>query len=393
MSSLTTAPPPTVEPRADALSRIGAAADARTDELDAGRRLPDDLHLEAARAGLYRQLVPRSMGGPGLAPLEWFRNGVALAHHDASLAWVVTQGAAELAWIAVGGDDEWARDLLSDPLATSASSSAGLGTLTVDGASSRIAGRWAFNTGSPAAAWIGGMALVDGAADAAGRPVIRWAWVPADRAEVLDDWDPTGLRGTGSHSTVIPTQEIPTAWTFSPHDPTGNDRGPHRVLVGNGNWPIAASVAAVQLGNARRALDEAAALVLDTSPPPAFVPLARNAAVQRMLSEAEGLWAAALAGVERELEALWAEARRDGELRTERRVRTHRAALTANALSVRVVDLVAEATGTRSMQRRHVLGRCRRDAHALEAHISVNGASAELNAAMSLGLVEPHLLV
>ena len=41
MSSLTTAPPPTVEPRADALSRIGAAADARTDELDAGLRLPD----------------------------------------------------------------------------------------------------------------------------------------------------------------------------------------------------------------------------------------------------------------------------------------------------------------------------------------------------------------
>lgn len=373
--------------------QLGEAADTRTAELDVARQLPHDIHLAAARAGLYRQLVPTELGGLGATPLEWFRTGLGLARHEASLAWVIIQGAAELAWIAVGGDDAWAREVLGDPLATSASSSAGAGSLSIEGGSSRFGGRWAFNTGSPGADWIGGLALVDGAVDARGLPVIRWGWVPADRARVLDDWDPTGLRGTGSHSTLIPDQAIPTAWTFSPHDPTANDRGPHRVLVGNGNWPIAASVAAVQLGNARRALDEATRVVLEKAPPPAFVPLSLNAAVQRLLVEAEGLWVAALAGVERELDAMWAEAEEASELSSAQRVRLHRANLAANALAVRAVDLACEATGTTSMQRRHVLSRCRRDAHALQAHIAVNGAAAELNARVALGALPEHLLV
>ena len=58
----------------------------------------------------------------GVEPLDWFRTGVELARHEASFGWVVTQGAAELGWIGAGGDDGWARELLGDPLATSASS-------------------------------------------------------------------------------------------------------------------------------------------------------------------------------------------------------------------------------------------------------------------------------
>lgn len=375
------------------VAELGAAADARTDELDAQRRVPDDLYLGAARARLFRQLVPREMGGLGATPLEWFRTGVELARHEASLGWVVTQGAAELGWIAAGGDDRWARELLADPSATSASTSAGAGSLSIDGDTARVSGTWTFNSGSPSATWIGGLVVGTHAADPDGRTVVRWAWVPADRAEVLDDWDPIGLRGTGSHSTVIPEQEIPTAWTFSPWDPTDNDRGPHRVLVGNGNWPIAVSVAATQLGNARRALDEATRVVLDKAPPPDFAPLAGNAAVQRALAEAEGLWAAAVASVERELEAMWTEAAVDGELSRARRVSLHRANLAANGLAVRVVDLAGEVTGTTSVARRHVLSRCVRDAYALRAHIATNGASAEHNARVALGLAPDHLLV
>src|SRR5690606_1861144 len=146
--------------------------------------------------------------------------------------------------------------------------------------------------------------------------------------------------GTGSHSTRIVDQEIPTAWTFSPSDPTTNDRGPHRALVGNGFWPVATAVAATQLGNARRALDEAARIVLEKAPAPAFTPLAENAAVQRTLSEAEGWWLAAVAGVERELAAMWDEAERTGEVSVAQRVRLHRANVAANALAVQVVDAI-----------------------------------------------------
>jgi alkylation response protein AidB-like acyl-CoA dehydrogenase len=374
------------------VAELGALADARTAELDAGARLPGDLYDAAARAGLFRQLVPRALGGRGATPLEWFRTGMELARYEASLGWVVTQGAAELGWIGAGADDGWALQVLADPLATSASSSAGVGTLAVDGATSRFSGRWASNTGSTNASWIGGLALIEGATGEGGAPVIRWGWVPADRAEVVEDWDTTGLRGTGSHSTVIAEQEIPTAWTFAPDAPTDNDRGAHRVLVGNGFWPIATSVAAVQLGNARRAIDEATAVIQKKAPAPTYAPLSGNAAVQRALVEAEGLWDAARASVERELEAMWAMAIRQGELTVRQRVRLHRANLHANAAAVRAVDLLCEATGTTSLARAQVLSRCQRDSLALRSHIVVGGTAHELNAAAHLG--EPiHFLV
>jgi alkylation response protein AidB-like acyl-CoA dehydrogenase len=383
-------PSPTI---GGAVTRLGELADSRRAELDRACRIPDDIALDVARAGLFRQLVSPELGGSGARPLDWFRTGVELARHEPSLGWVVTQGAAELGWIGAGADDRWARDVLADPLAASASTRAGLGTLVVDGGTSRVSGTWAFNTGCQSATWIGGLTLVEGATDDDGLPVTRWAWVPAARAEVLEDWNADGLRATGSHSTVIPEQEIPTTWTFSPEEPTSNDRGPYRVLVGNGSWPIATAVAATQLGNARRTLDEAVAVVLAKAPPPLFKPLARNAAVQRTITEAEGLWAAANASVERELDAMWDEARAFGELRRTTRVALQRANLAANGLAVRVVDLATELAGATAIARDHVLSRCRRDAHALAAHITVGGAAAELNARVALGQPESHILV
>ena len=380
--------PPTLS-----VSALGAAADDRRAELESGRRIPPDLYEQALRAGLFRQLVAPDLGGDGAPPGAWFRTGMELARHEASLAWVVTQGAAELGWIAAGGDPSWAADVLADPLGCSASSVAGLGELVVDGARSRFHGRWAFNTGCQGATWIGGLALVAGTGGSSGRPEVRWGWVPAARARIVEDWDPSGMRGTGSHTTVIDEQEIATAWTFDPKAPTTNDRGAHRCLVGNGNWPIAAAVAAVQLGNARRALDEARAVIGAKAPPPDFVRLADNAAVQRALVEAEGFVQAGTATMEQELDAMWAEASVRHELTAATRVRLHRAALTADLLAVRAVEAACSMTGTASTSRGHVLGRCRRDAEALHAHVSVNGMAAEHNAKVDLGAVERSILV
>ena len=372
---------------------LGAAADARTHELHDARRVPDDLYRDAIDTGLFRQLVAADLGGLDRAPLEWFRTGVELARHEPSLSWVITQGAAELGWIAAGGDDGWAREVLADPRAVSASSTAGLGRLAITADGTRFSGRWRFNTGCHGASWIGGLAVVDGASDERGMPLVRWGWVPADRAQIVDDWRPSGLHGSGSHSTVIDEQEIDPRWTFDVFSTTSNDRGPYRTMVGNGNWPIAASTAAVQLGNARRALDEARAVVTTKAPMPDYRVLAANAAVQRGLTEAEGLWQAALASVERELEAMWDESVIHGELSVSTRVGLHRANVTASRLAVHIVDSVVELTGSEAVAHHHVLARCHRDAHALRPHISVGGAAMEHNAQVALGLEADHRLV
>ena len=275
---------------------LGAAADLRSAELSDGRRVPDDLYQAAAEAGLFRQLVGTQLGGTGAAPLEWFRTGVELSRHEASFGWVVTQGAAEMGWIAAGADERWAAEVLRDHVATSASSTAGFGRMSRVGTNWRFGGRWSFNTGCQSAGWIGGLAVVMG--DDGAQTGTRWGWVPADRARIVEDWDPTGFRGTGSHTTVIEEQDIPSEWTFDPMAPTSNDRGPHRCLVGNGNWPIATSVAATQLGIARRAIDETRTVLLGKTRRPDMVPLAQLATIQSEFVSLEGLWGAASAGVD-----------------------------------------------------------------------------------------------
>jgi alkylation response protein AidB-like acyl-CoA dehydrogenase len=95
--------PDTAESVLAIATELGAVAHARWEELDSGCRVPGDLYEAALRAGLFRSLVPAEMGGSGLCPLDWVRIGVELARHDASLGWVITQGAVELGWIATAG--------------------------------------------------------------------------------------------------------------------------------------------------------------------------------------------------------------------------------------------------------------------------------------------------
>lgn len=375
------------EPTLEVATDLGTQADARWTELDGHCRLPMDLYEAALAARLFRTLVPMDMGGTGGTPVDWFRLGVELATHEPSLGWVITQGAAELGWIAAGADPDWATEVLRDPLGSSASTIAGFGELTLDGPTASLRGRWSFNSGVHGATWIGGLSLVKGGSSPDGALEVRFGWVPAERAEIVEDWDPTGMRGTGSHSVIIAEQAIDPAWTFSPFDPTANDRGPHRCLVGNGNWPIAGAVAATQLGAARRALDEATRIVIDKAPPPDFTPLADNASVQRILVRAEGLWNACQASVERELDAMWDEATLHGELSAARRVALFAAHVTATEQSVSIVNTMCELTGTVAVDRTQPLSRSRRDTQALQGHLASNGASIERAAQVKLGLL------
>ncbi len=349
------------------------------------RPLPADLYQAALAAGLFRTLVPTALGGTGGSPVDWFRIGLELAWHEPSLGWVVSQGAAELGWLTVGSDPAFAREVLADPLGSSSTTIAGIGELAIDGDTATFGGRWAFDTGCTGATWIGGLVMIAGAVSPEGLPVLRFACVPADRAEIADDWNPTGLRGTGSHSITIPKQTIDPTWTFTPFEPTPHDYGPHRCLVGNGNWPIATSVAATQLGAARRALDEAKEILITKAPPPAFVPLANNAAVQRAYLRAEGLWNACRSSVERELALMWDEAERFGELSSAQRVRLFAANATANEQAVAIIDSMCELTGTVTVDRTHPLSRCRRDTEVLRGHLAANGQSVEYGGAVALG--------
>ena len=379
----------------ETLAALGDEADRRTAELSDACRIPGDLYELAATSGLFRQLVATDLGGLGRTPLEWFRNGLALARHEASLGWVVTQGAAVLGQLASGGDPTWSTQVLADPRAAVAASIAGGGTLTPADDGYLVQARWDFVSGCDGATWLGGLAVLplDGTAEGELPFELRWVLVPADRARIERTWDSIGLRGTGSHTLTIEQQRVPAAWTYRTGIASPHRTDPHAWTVGNGNWVIGTSVAATQLGIARRALDEVTALLPTKAPAPEFVPLAENAAARRALMAAEGRWAAAVHLAEVTLADLWEHAVAGRPLDAATRVSVAVANATANRMGVEVVRAAGDLAGTSLVPADHPLGRCLRDASALQGHISANAAIFDRAGAIHLGLAEPDALV
>jgi alkylation response protein AidB-like acyl-CoA dehydrogenase len=309
-----------------------------------------------------------------------------MARHEASFGWVVTQGAVELGYIAAGGDPIWAEEVLSDPRAASATSVSGMGILRRGSNGLTFGGRWAFNTGAHGATWIGGLATFEGSTP----PDVRLAWVPAERAEIPEDWDPSGLRGSGSGSTVIPEQPIDEAWILRPFSAAIGSQSPYGCLLGNGNWPIACSVAATQLGAARRAIDEAALYLHAKLSAVEAQSLAHNPVLQREIIHAEAMWSACRASIERELESMWVEANADRTLSIAQRVRLLVANSLATKQSLRIIESMCELTGTLSIRRDHPLSRARRDAQTLGGHRAVNGEALEYAGKVWLGVIPEH---
>ena len=65
---------------------------ARRDEIEAARRLPEDLARELARAGFFRIFLPEAYGGLDLPPMGGIEVFEELAQADASVAWCVWNG-------------------------------------------------------------------------------------------------------------------------------------------------------------------------------------------------------------------------------------------------------------------------------------------------------------
>ena len=78
---------------------------------------------------------------------------------------------------------------------------------TAEGDSYLVSGRWAFASGIDHCDWLMGGCIVfeNGTRKmlAEGRPDIRLALFPAAEVEVIDTWNVSGLRGTGSHDMQV----------------------------------------------------------------------------------------------------------------------------------------------------------------------------------------------
>jgi alkylation response protein AidB-like acyl-CoA dehydrogenase len=374
----------------DVVERIADDAARRSGEIEDAGELPADLLDAVLGAGLLRLGLPAHLGGHDLDPLEWFRVVRRVAEGDGSTGWLVAAATSFHDIVAAGADPVLQDRFFGDRRAHLAGGVNGDGVARRTRDGMEVSGRWGFASGCRSATWLGGLCLEDVGAATAAPPSFRWVMVPADRAEICPSWDVTGLRGTGSHTVVLPPQTVPEAWTFPfpfPLDHPVTAARPHGIAA-RGLWPTAVALAGTQLGIARRGMDEVATFARGKHRRGAPAPLIDEQIFARRLTQAEAAWRAAVRGLESVLVELAASARAGDALGVRARIEVRLLATHAAQTGSSIVRECAELAGAGAIARSHPIARCLRDGALLSHHAVVGEHTYEALGRVGLGLVD-----
>ena len=235
----------------------------RAAETEAGRRMPPDLIDKLRSTGVFRMFTPRSHGGLELDISEGLAAIAETARADGAAGWAVMIGSAagllfsRLPRATFDRIYEGGPDLIQAGLAGAPRGRAE----AVDGGF-RVSGSWPFSSGCQHADWIIGLCVVTkddqplpGPVEN-GPPQTRIVVLPADAWTIEDTWSVSGLKGTGSHTTVLKEAFVPLEQTFELGGPSCLE-GP--LYAGIGPWiPLMHSAFAV--GLAQGSVEDLAAL-------------------------------------------------------------------------------------------------------------------------------------
>src|SRR6185437_5477620 len=303
--------------------RLAPLLTAAAPRIDAACQLPGDVLDAMHAAGMFRLLVPRSIGGAELDPATYIQCVEAIASGDASVAWCMNQGSgcsmsagylepsvAREVW---GG----ARDVLAW------GQGPGAKAYRADGGW-RVTGTWSFASGSRHASWLGAMCPcfeADGTPirHPDGRPWERTMLFRRDKARIDDVWQVMGLRGTGSDNYTIKDLFIDDAHSLTRESP--DERRETGALYRFQAMQLYSSgFSSVALGVSRAMLDAFIALAKGKTQAWSSDPLRDNNAVQNIIGYSDAAWKAARAGLHKVLDDVWGEVERSGQLTVPHRI-------------------------------------------------------------------------
>ncbi len=258
------------------------------DEIERTRRLTQPVVSGLIDNGLYRALLPKTLGGAE-APIEVFMQMLEeVAKADASTAWCLGQ-CSVCAMTAAYLELDAAREIFAKPTDILAWGSIG-GTVQAVAGGYRATGRWEFASGVRQASWLGAHVQIveaDGSKRRApnGAPVVRTILFPLASATLHDVWNVIGLKGTGTDSYSIDGLFIPEQFAAPRDEADGRrEQGPlYRLPT---MYAYGLGFGAVAVGVARATLDAAVGLARGKELF-GLKPMRDNTAVQANIGRAE----------------------------------------------------------------------------------------------------------
>ena len=353
--------------RARALAPLIAS---EADAIERTRRLTPPVVSALIENGLYRALLPQSVGGAEAPPEIFMQMLEEIAKADASTAWCLGQ-CNVCAMTAAYLDADAAREIFGAPDGILAWGAIAHAMQVVPGGY-RITARWDFASGSRQASWLGAHVQIveaDGTRRLKpnGAPEIRTIVFPMADAIMYDVWDVIGLSGTGTDSYSVDNLFIPENFTALRDDTSAlREQGllyriPTYSMFGLG-------FAAVAVGVARAMLDAAT----DLSRGKASVgqkAMRENNAVQGLIGRTEGNLRAARAYIYATADEVWGDVKRSGILTEEHRLALRLASTWTIHQATSVVDAAYHMAGATAVFKSNKFERRFRDMHAIAQQI------------------------
>jgi alkylation response protein AidB-like acyl-CoA dehydrogenase len=252
----------------------------------------------------------------------------------------------------------------------------------------RASGRWAYASGIDHATWVVANCVIheDGAPrrTAVGSPEMRFLFFPRTAVDVIDTWQVSGLRGTGSHDFRVGDVFVADAFTMPAFAARPLLPGPlYRVP------PIslfAVALASVTLGIARAAIDALVELAAAKTPMGSATLMRDKPVVQIQAARAEAFVRAAHAHLLQAIGCQWNEIIEGATPSLQARAAVRLATSFCAEACAGAVDLVHAAAGGSAIHESGRIARCFRDLHAATQHIGLNSTGYETAGRVLLGL-------
>ena len=361
----------------------------RADEIEAARQLPRDLVMEIANAGLFKVAISEAEGGHGADILTTLSVIEEVARADGSTGWCVAMGINAFRQSAQFEPDVRRKLFHSDPIGVSAGSANPRGRAVAVPGGYRVTGHWFFASGCMHSSLLHGACKVFDGDTPRLRPHgdqdVRIAYFcPKSDARIIDTWNVSGMRGTGSHDIEVNDLFVPEEHSFSAMDRRARVTGPMNRMHG---FDLAGcGFCCVGLGVARAAIDEFVALAQVKIPRSSSELLRDRPHVQARIGEAEALLRSGRALLFDTVEQMWRTVLA-GDYVTERQRSDLRMAMTHAAQSAaQATHIVCATAGTTSIFTSSPLERYARDAEVVTRHNQLQFVNYEAVGRTMLGL-------
>ncbi len=355
---------------------------AQIDAADEARTLPDASVAALSEAGLFKLKLPAELGGAEADPVTQLEVIEAVTTINPSAGWCMFIGAAIVGMAGAFLPDETIATMFPQGHVPTMAGGLMPGRAVSEQGGYRVSGRWSWGSGIRHAEWVLVQTLVKRDSPP---PEVRAVVFPVAQAQVIDNWNVLGMKGTGSCDYAVADLFVPEAFTFAVGS-TPPRRGGPLYLMG---WPgyVANEHAAFALGIARCALE--AIIDLAQSKKRGYRPqqrLSERAVVQRMIAQADLRLRGTRLAVIDVLEKAWQTASAGQLPGPALQAEMRSAATLATDVALEITTNAFRYGAGSAVRLEHVLQRCLRDLHTAAAHLMVNDSAYENYGQFLLGL-------